>query len=166
MDHMRSDQISNDPHRVTLSLEAVLEGFLNCVSCQDSLTLPPHQLFRDHQFTVQCHCGMSHEIIVGSRSYSRKATCLEGRYRNLDHTTQVGHVIVEDISFGGIGFYPTESHAIHVGDRLHLDFTLDDEARSCVEVAVWVHSVWDNVIGVEFSQSDGFNRALAAYLIR
>lgn len=166
MDHIHSSQSSNDLHRVTLPLEAVLEGFVQCVVCQDSLTLPPHHLFRDHQFSLQCNCGMIHEIIIGSRSYSRKVTCLEGHYHNLVNATQMGHIIIEDLSFGGIGFYATEPHMIQIGDRLRIEFSLDDEACSWIEVAVRVHGVWDDVIGVEFNESDGFNHALAAYLIR
>ena len=166
MDHTRSDQTRIDRHHVTLSLQAVLEGLFKCVACQDSINLPPPHLFRNQQFSVQCPCGMVHEIMIGSRRYARTATSLLGRYRDLANATQGGHMIVEDISFGGIGFRALGSHTIRRGDRLRLEFTLDDEGQSGIALAVWVRNVWEDVIGVEFIPSDDFNCALAAYLIR
>ena len=166
MQHTRSIPTNPDVHHVTLSIFAVLEGHLKCVSCGDALILTPANLLLEREFHVQCHCGMMHEIIMGQRRYARKATWLPGRYYSFDNTAITGEMTVEDISFGGICFRVQAPFNLNVGDRLHLDFTLDDTAENQIVVPVTVRNVWQDVIGVEFLRSETFNRELAAYLIK
>ena len=166
MDQVPSVQTSRDSHHVTLSIHAILEGHLKCVDCHNSLMLAPDRLSRDRQFSVQCPCGMVYDIYMGSRRYARKATCLPGRYCHLDTPGQSGDILVEDISFGGICLRPAELNGIAIGDHLLLDFILDDGLQSRIQTSVCVRDVWQETIGVEFDSAGGFDRALAAYLIR
>lgn len=166
MQQTHSSHMSLDVHHATLSIFAVLEGLLKCVNCKDPLILNSDTLLLEKQFEVRCHCGMVHDIVMGSRRYARKVTWLSGCYYSSDNPIITREMAVENISFGGICFRVQMPFTMNVGDLVHLEFTLDDANQTEVRVSAMVRNVWQDMIGVEFINSEHFNCDIAAYLIQ
>lgn len=139
--------------------------FLTCDDCQRILTVKLKHLRGTQPLPVSCPCGMRFRVELDVRKYTPKSTSLTGVYR-CEKSGKTGGIVVEDVSFGGTRFEVTTPHAIALHDCLQVSFTLDDAEHTMVHEYVCVQSVRDNTIGAIFTQSNNFDKALAAYLIR
>lgn len=139
--------------------------FLTCDGCQRILAVKLKHLQGTQPFPISCPCGRRFRVELDVRKYTRKSTSLTGVYR-CEQSGKTGGIVVEDLSFGGIRFEVTTSHAIALSDCLQVSFTLDDANHTTVHEYVCVQYVSDNTIGAIFTQSNDFDKALAAYLMR
>lgn len=98
------------------------------------------------------------------RQHYRKETNLDGIYSNLSKEKEKGEMQVINLSMNGIGFTVQGSDIFSVGDQLKLNFSLDDDKQSEIEVAVIVRHTTDNNIGCEFTSKIENLIALKAYL--
>ncbi len=146
-------------------LYSPLEGLLTCEQCQRLLAIrfQPQQPEPVH---VQCLCGRPYQVEVEPRKYFRKLTQLSGTYRDSMDDVKTGAIVVENVSFGGIQFRTTSAHSLARGDRVHIQFMLDDEQQTCIQEQIRVCHVQGDTIGTEFLDADSFNVDLAAYIIR
>lgn len=139
--------------------------FLTCDHCQHVLAMKLKRLQETQPLPVSCPCGMRFRVALDVRKYRRKSTSLLGVYR-CERSGKTGGIVVEDLSFGGIRFEVTTSHAMALSDCLQVSFTLDDANHTMVHEYVCVQSVSDNTIGAIFTHTNDFDKALAVYLMR
>ncbi len=128
------------------------------------MTVQITQQDRTAPLSVHCSCGMQYQVETDARRHPRKHAQLPGVYMDLEDETQKGPMVVEDISFGGIRFRITAPHTIACNACLHIQFTLDDAAYTCVWEQVLVRYMHGDTIGAEFLDMDVFNKGLAAYV--
>jgi len=119
-------------------------------------------------------CGCKHEFFISieMRKFYRKPTKLPGEYVTIGANTSVrpdrGHMIVEDVSRGGLGFRTERPPNLRAQDMIQVKFHLDDRKRSEVSKRAVVKRVNGYAVGAEFLDLDvhnDANRALVAYLM-
>ncbi len=79
-------------------------------------------------------------------------------------TTGCGHMLVTNISCGGLQFTTPGSHAIVVGDQARVTFTLDDRNQTKIDKRFIVHSISGNIIGCRFAHNESLEQGLRFYL--
>lgn len=75
-------------------------------------------------------------------------------------------MMVENISFSGIGIRSPFVDKIKVGDRIEVSFNLDDARNSTVERIAVVKHVNGHFAGVEFLQDRSYDKLLGFYLMQ
>ena len=80
------------------------DGTITCPNCQKSKRANlAAQKGRREVLKVKCGCGCAFGITIDQRKYYRKKTQLPGHY-TVSGTNASGSMVVEDLSFTGIGF--------------------------------------------------------------
>jgi hypothetical protein len=113
---------------------------------------------------VQCGCGNTFPIRLEGRKYYRKDAELPGTYTDVENA-HASRLVVETLSFSGIGFRTLKPHTIHVNDLLLLSFTLDNAKQTLIKKWVVVRWVNDQRIGTEFHDIDLYNKEMGVYLM-
>jgi len=72
---------------------------------------------------------------------------------------------IRNISQSGIQFSVSSMPEFEVGDKLTIEFTLDDEDRSQVREAGIVQRIQSNIVGLDFETTDHYGR-LGRYLFQ
>lgn len=75
-----------------------------------------------------------------------------------------GHVLISNLSCGGLQFITTGHHHIEVGQRARISFTLDDQKRSEITKHVIIQSVTDKIVGCRFAKNEPLEQGLRFYL--
>ena len=78
--------------------------------------------------------------------------------------TGVGHMVITNLSCGGLQFTTPGSHAIEVGQQAHITFTLDDRNQTEIDKHVIIQSVAGNIIGCRFADNEPLEQGLRFYL--
>lgn len=146
------------------------------------------------RFTARCKCGYSYKAVLNKREKLRKKTNLYGFYTNLSSGKegQQGQMIVVDVSRSGIktkvnqmrliikdhDFYSrtagkntpapkklTSSDDLNVGDKILVEFQLDNAKRSMVSKEVVIRWIDMPYIGVEFTSIPEFDADLGFYMM-
>ena len=113
---------------------------------------------------ITCSCNSAIPISADFRKYSRKETNLDGTYANLSNEKEKGKMHVINISMNGIGFTLQKPCKFSVGDQLELNFALDDDNRSEIEVIGIIRHITGNHVGCEFNSKIENKVALRSYL--
>ncbi len=153
------------PATKRIALNTPRTGLLRCDQCQRTNTVVAGAS-QEEAIEMQCACGVVYRVILDYRKFDRRLTNLPGFYVDQNDDTKTGILVVENISFGGLKFRTTSSQNVAYSDLLHIQFTLDDEARTLIWEKVRVHYVHNDIVGVEFMDLDKFNKSLASYLMR
>lgn len=119
---------------------------------------------RKHTIKVNCSCDLSFPVSLEFRRTYRKKTDLKGTYRILSGDGGGGQVAIRDLSRNGIGFTVSGIHSIRIGQRVLIDFTLDNRKQSRLQKEAVVRSVDNNLIGCEFNNQQAFEKDLGFYL--
>lgn len=108
-----------------------------------------------------CSCGQVFPFTLERRLHVRKTVDLEGRltYRNKQYPVKV-----LDISRLGMKIRTLKALNIREGDRLVIDFILDDVNKSRISREITVRKVNRTDIGVMFPSPDHYDR-LGPYLL-
>jgi len=159
---------------------------IHCPMCQLAKTVDVDK-FRStrHTITARCTCGHSFAVNLEFRQHYRKKTALPGIYEieapGVDnkhrkkaqltgvHTIQTlatgsGHMQVTNISCGGLQFTTPGSHAIEVGQRARITFTLDDRRQIEINKQVIIESITDNNINCRFASNETLEQGLRFYV--
>lgn len=137
-----------------------------CPKCQKSKTANVSKYKHIEQAVrvkFKCPCGHSYSVILERRKHIRKQLNLSGNFVNKKNSER-GNMIITDLSRSGLRLRLNFAQELEPGDRLDLEFTLDDKPRSVVKKEVIVRSVQDLSIGVEFVHSEHFDK-LGPYLL-
>jgi len=115
---------------------------------------------------TKCTCKCGHvffvTVIMEKRKYYRKDTNLPGQFHTVDNKIS-GLMTVKNVSLSGLRFKLNESKGLKVGDRVVVEFTLDDKQRSTIQKEAEIRSMKDLNMDCEFSDVDLYGR-LGPYL--
>ncbi len=115
----------------------------------------------------KCICGHNFKVSLEKRRQYRKSTDLPGvYYYDMGHgDVDKGIMRVVDISSNGLKLKLNVERRFKGGEKLRVEFHLDDKRRTFIEREVIVRNVYNNLVGTSFSQADGDDPALGFYLM-
>ncbi len=123
----------------------------------------------------RCECGHHYAVMLERRKFYRKGTDLPGAYiykkTDLPGTytregkDDRGLMTVTNISRSGLKIRVNVARNFQPGDRLRVEFNLDDRGRSPIKKFVIVRNIHKRFIGVEFDTIERFDK-LGAYLLK
>ncbi len=139
-----------------------------CPACNEpktiSVTAYKH---KRHTIKVRCKCKEVFTIQLDFRSVYRKPTNMPGNYTNLSSPNQENiDVIVTNISKGGLGFIAPYPEYILKGQKLSIEFQLNDKKKTILTKTVIVQNVKKDHVGCEFESNQAFDKALGFFLQR
>jgi hypothetical protein len=76
-----------------------------------------------------------------------------------------GNMRVVDISSNGLKLKLNVERHFNSGDRIRVEFHLDDKRRTLIKKEVIVRNVFKNLVGTSFSPSEGDDPSLGFYLM-
>jgi PilZ domain len=151
------------PQKVYVNAEFI--ATITCPQCDKSRTMHVELFLHARRpIKVQCGCGNAFPIRLEGRKYYRKDAELPGTYAYVENA-QAGRLVVETLSFSGIGFRTMGPHTIHVDDLLLVSFTLDNAKQTPMQKWVVVRWVNDQRIGTEFHDIDLYDKEMGVYLM-
>jgi hypothetical protein len=143
-----------------------------CPQCQRSKTVDvSHYMSIDRAIKVKCRCSCGHAyaVMLERRRHYRKMANLPGVYTLLAGAKQIdrGPMNVIDVSRSGLKLQPVSStrRRFQVGEKLLVEFQLDDQTKSQLKKEVVVKTVDRQFIGTEFVQDNYYDNALGFYLL-
>lgn len=136
-----------------------------CPKCEKSKTTNVSK-YKQTETSVRvnckCPCGHSYSVLLERRKHTRKKISLIGTY-SLVSSGDRGQMTVIDISRTGLRIRLSVKREFELGEKLKLEFTLNDQHRSLIRREVYVRSLKDQFIGVEFCQMEHYDQ-LGSYL--
>jgi Zn ribbon nucleic-acid-binding protein len=140
-----------------------------CPECQKAKTIDVSQ-YKDIDKAVRvkcrCACGHSYTVLLERRKFYRKEADLPGIY-NLPAKKRKGNMLVKNLSRNGLKLELTRPESFKIGDKLVVEFRLNDSKKTLITQEVVVRSIEGKYIGTEFcsmNPTDPANKALAFYL--
>ena len=112
---------------------------------------------------VRCRCKQTFNVELEFRQFYRKPTNLYGFYEILSDKSG-GRAAIKDLSRNGMGFMVSGVHNVRVGQRILVNFALDNKNSTPLNKAAVVRSVDQNRIGCEFKKDQAFEKDLGFYL--
>lgn len=123
----------------------------------------------DKKVTVNCKCICGHQFKVSleKRRQYRKATNLPGiYYYDRGHgEVDKGNMRVVDISSNGLKLKFNVERHFDGGERLRVEFHLDDKRHTFIQKEVIVRNTFNNLVGTSFSPHEGDDPSLGFYLM-
>jgi len=104
---------------------------------------------------VTCACGHDFSVTLERRLHIRKKANLKG---TLMFKAKKYDIRITDISRYGLKIITEKPIDVQDGEKLIIDFVLDDAGQSQVEKEVIVRKINGANIGVEFSSHDHYDR--------
>lgn len=114
---------------------------------------------------VKCSCGHIYPVLLERRKFYRKKTSLPGIFV-LEQNLKEFSMKVTNISRFGLEFNCFESEMLKVGDRIEVEFRLDDKFRSLIRKKSIIRKIEGKTVGAEFSFPDEYDKTLGFYLFR
>lgn len=118
----------------------------------------------------KCKCGHTESVLLERRKVYRKNVRLPGAYVHYisGKKTGKGLMHVTNISRNGLRIQINDisNHEFHVGDRLMLEFHLDDKTRTFLSLKVVIKTINKDSIGAELSADHQTDRILGFYLLK
>lgn len=127
--------------------------------------------FTDSQTAVRlkcrCSCGNVYRVLVERRHHFRKPVDLMGRFifEGNRQAPFKGLLRIRNISQSGVQFTVNDEPKFKVGDRITIEFTLNDAERSQILVDGVVKRIKDNIVGFAFNSTEHYGQ-LGKYLFR
>ncbi len=124
-------------------------------------------LDREIRTTIRCKCGHTFKAVLERRKRYRKTVDLVGTYW-IKEKGSASNMVVKDISRTGIKFYVRIKPLFKIGDRIWVEFRLDNNQKTLISKRVLIKDIKDYFVGVEFTNIDSSNAAdisLGFYLV-
>jgi hypothetical protein len=141
----------------------------NCGNVKEENVLPYIGLNKAIRVRYRCKCGCSESVLLERRKVFRKEVDLAGVYTRYVSEKAVGGGImkVTDISRNGlrIKLNGDVSQPFNIGDKLLLEFHLDDKSTTLLRKKVIVKTVYNHHIGTEFCSNGPYDKILGFYLL-
>jgi hypothetical protein len=118
---------------------------------------------RRHAIKVRCRCKQTFSIELEFRQFHRKSTHLSGFYEIISAKSG-GRATIKDLSRNGMGLLISGVHNVGVGQKILVNFALDDKNNTQLKKTAVVRSVNQNRIGCEFKKDQAFEKSLGFYL--
>ena len=132
---------------------------LACPACERSRIIdasPYVTLSRVVRLRVKCPCGHAYAAQLERRRFFRKPVRLKGAYSQAPGGRHVGKgsLAILDLSRSGVKMRLGREKALRVGDRIVVEFQLDDRKRSNVRQETVVRRIAGADLGAEFTPTD------------
>lgn len=155
-------------HRVFLNDRG--EGTFICPACEKGVIRDLSQFAETRtaiRLRCKCSCGNEYRVLLERRRHFRKPVNLVGMFfsRGGHGPLMKGLIKIRDISQSGIQFSVNSMPEFEVGDKLIIEFTLDDEERSLIREEGIVQRIQSNIVGLDFKTTDHYGK-LGRYLFR
>jgi hypothetical protein len=111
----------------------------------------------------RCTCGHAYSALLERRKFFRKETSLPGVYTSVKKERRP--MTVMNLSRTGLKFKLHASDTLKAGDRLVVEFNLDDPQQSLIRKEVIVKNIKNSNIGAAFVSTDEYDK-LGFYLMR
>lgn len=162
---MRSEEAVNELDRVQTRAFVTDEGTaaIVCPNCGMTKQIPVAEYRGNkHSIKIRCRCQQTFTIDLEFRQSHRKATNLNGFYEITSGGG--GRAVIKDLSKNGLGFMVSGIHGVRVGQKVQINFALDDLKETPLKKTTVVRSVHQNRIGCEFRKDQAFEKDLGFYL--
>ncbi len=165
----RSNRKSSSSEEVQVFLNEKNNVTFVCPKCRQT-TVKNLSAYRNIKKAVKfrcgCSCGYAYIVSLNRRQYFRKSVNLPGQYRfRKDNGAEYkGMIRIADISQGGLQIELNVDPIFKFGDKLIIEFRLDDMARSEITIEAIVRRINGRSIAVEFLSKDHYGR-LGGYLL-
>lgn len=118
------------------------------------------------QFKYHCPCGHSFSLQVERRRYVRKKVNFKGTliFNRQKYNIMILDILVLDISRYGLKIKLVDKFKIEKGQRITINFQLDDKYRSKVSKEAVVKNLNFPTIGVEFLSHNHYDK-FGAYIL-
>ncbi|PHR26464.1 MAG: hypothetical protein COA36_11900 [Desulfotalea sp.] len=137
-----------------------------CPACSSAKTVSVESFrHRLHVLKVKCKCGNTFSLQLEFRKYFRKGTDLHGTYDMAPPAIGGGIVSIVNLSLSGACLEIRGIHALEVGQKGSLDFTLDNRKATVLHRQIIIRTVTKNRIGCEFIEARAFDKELGFYLL-
>ena len=120
---------------------------------------------RNRTFKVKCTCETHFQVLVDFRRSYRKKTDFTGVYTRLSYKKEKGEMHILNLSARGIGFRTTDLSGLSQGDKIRMQFTLDDQKHSKIDTEGIIRNVDGNYVGCEFTDPSQHQSTLGFYLM-
>ncbi len=132
---------------------------LTCPECGNTkqIDVNKHEIVKKKtgKLKVKCPCSHSFSVIFERRHHVRKAVDFPG---NLVMGNKKYPINVTDISRMGLKIRTKGLLDLNIGDKVTIEFALDDPGRSKVSKVVFIRKIEDINLGVEFASSDHYDK--------
>ncbi len=136
-----------------------------CPECERSKTINVSK-YKETKKAVKvncmCSCGHSYTVLLERRQHFRKKVSLSGIFTQ--NKNKKGFITVNDLSRSGLKFELFEDEYFQIGDRLWIEFTLDDPSQSLIKREVIIKNIRGLYIGAEFESPEHLDK-LGPYLL-
>ena len=145
---------------------------LACPACERSRTIdtsPFMTLSRVVRFKIKCPCGHRYPTELERRRHFRKAVSFAGTYSRAIRGSSAGKgsMAVLDLSRTGVKMRLGGDRDLRIGDKLMVEFKLDDRKRSTIRQESVVRRIDGSDLGAEFAAmnpADPNAKAIGVYL--
>jgi hypothetical protein len=142
-----------------------------CPNCENTTTADVTryaQMEKTVRVNIKCRCGHTFRAVLEKRRRYRKSTRLPGTYsfERPDGSVDKGIMQVLDISSTGMKLKLNVSRTLAVGDKLKVEFNLDDPQHTLIEKIVIVKNVSNARVGVAFREREADDPSLGFYLLK
>jgi len=142
------------------------ECAVTCHQCGKPNRIDTTRAKLDQSIQIECTCGNCFSIQLEQREYYRKKVKLTGTYqRVLPENQAEGKLIIEDISYIGIGCRTVKVHNLNVDDVLQVEFTLGDVHNSHVAENGIVKDIRDRYLGIKFQDLSQHSRKIIGFYL-
>ena len=124
-------------------------------------------LDREIKAKIRCKCGNTFKIVLERRNYYRKQVDLVGAYW-IKEKGLSRDLVIKDISRNGIKFHVNIKPTFTIGDKIWVEFRLDNYQKTMILKRVIIRSIKDGDVGVEFLNVESENAgdiAIGFYLM-
>lgn len=122
------------------------------------------------KITHRCSCGHTYTLLLERRRFPRKNVRLTGAYVWNERRRKM---MIRDMSRGGVRIELKQRERFKIGDKLFIEFSLDDTRRTLIQKEVIVRNIRGPYIGAEFcapiietSADRASTKAIASYMLR
>ncbi len=112
---------------------------------------------------AKCPCGHSYQVILERRKHYRKTTKLAGAFF-ANNDKREWPITINNLSRSGLEFTTSYAKNLNTGDRVDIEFRLDDKNKSLIKKNIIIRKINGKQIGAEFSFVDEYDKALGFYL--
>ena len=146
------------------------EGTFICPACNNGVIRDLSQFSQAQEavrLKCKCSCGNDYRVLLERRRHFRKSVNLVGMFffQGSKGNPIKGLIKIRNISQSGIQFSINSMPEFEVGDKLTIEFTLDDEEHSQVREAGIVKRIRSNIVGLDFNTTDHYGK-LGRYLFQ
>jgi hypothetical protein len=160
-----------------INFEKIFAGNMNhvpliCSACGIQNFIPPSTFEELGCYLhVKCPCRNKFFIMREQRRFFRKKIHLEGAFKiaNQDqfYFSEANWVpsIMTDLSKLGVRFCTKKIGPVRLGDRVLVQFHLDNSTKTLIEKSAFVQSITENDVGCRFEESREHDVTLGFYLL-